>query len=282
MNYADEFLPLFFTIKKSFVMKKIFFVLVFLGGLLACQSSQKFVNKDVPNTPAPGFNTEGSDAKAIAIADSVMKAIGGRYAWDMTRYIRWTFFNNRSLVWDKTKEKVRIDFLNSDMKIRLDLKNMTGRVWKGGKEMTQPDSLKKYLERGKGIWINDSYWLVMPFKLKDSGVTLKYVGVKKNTLNVDCDVLEMTFNAVGNTPENKYHVYVNPSSHLIVQWDFYAKATNEKPNMSTPWADYRALGNIMLSISRGEGRSMVPMGVYKSMPDSVFTSFNTIDWAKLK
>ena len=159
---------------------------------------------------------------------------------------------------------------------------MTGRVWKGGKEMTQPDSLKKYLERGKGIWINDSYWLVMPFKLKDSGVTLKYVGVKKNTLNVDCDVLEMTFNAVGNTPENKYHVYVNPSSHLIVQWDFYAKATNEKPNMSTPWADYRALGNIMLSISRGEGRSMVPMGVYKSMPDSVFTSFNTIDWAKLK
>jgi hypothetical protein len=115
-------------------MNKILVVLALLGSLIACQSSQKFVNKDVPNTPMPGFNTEGSDAKAIAIADEVMKACGGRYAWDMTRYIRWTFFGNRSLVWDKTKEKVRIDFLNNDMKIRLDLKNMTGRVWKDGKE----------------------------------------------------------------------------------------------------------------------------------------------------
>ena len=263
-------------------MKKLLLAIALLGSIIACQTNQKFVNKDVPNTPMTGFNTEGSDAKALQIADSVMKAVGGRYAWDMTRYIRWTFFGSRSLVWDKTKEKVRIDYLNNDTKIRLNLKDMTGRVYKDGKEMTNPDSLKMYLERGKGAWINDAYWLVMPFKLKDSGVTLKYVGVKKNALGVDCDVLNMTFKAVGNTPDNKYEVYVNPSSHLIVQWDYYAKATNEKPNISTPWEDYRALGNIMLSISRGDKRSMVPIGVYKSMPDSVFTSFNEVDWAKLK
>ena len=263
-------------------MKKLLLAIALLGGIIACQTNQKFVNKDVPNTPMTGFNTEGSDAKALQIADSVMKAVGGRYAWDMTRYIRWTFFGSRSLVWDKTKEKVRIDYLNNDTKILLNMKDMTGRVWKDGKEMTNADSLKKYLERGKGAWINDSYWLVMPFKLKDSGVTLKYAGQKKNALGVDCDVLNMTFKAVGNTPDNKYEVYVNPSSHLIVQWDYYAKATNEKPNISTPWEDYRALGNIMLSISRGDKRSMVPIGVYKNMPDSVFTSFNEVDWAKLK
>ena len=211
-------------------MKKILLAIALLGSLIACQSSQKFVNKDVPNTPMPGFNTEGSDAKAIAIADDVMKAVGGRYAWDMTRYIKWTFFGNRALVWDKTKEKVRIDFLNNDMKVRLDLKNMTGRVWKDGKEMTQPDSVKKYLDRGKGIWINDSYWLVMPFKLKDSGVTLKYLGQKENTLKVACDVIEMTFNAVGDTPQNKYNLYVNPSSHLVVQWDYFATSTALRPD----------------------------------------------------
>lgn len=263
-------------------MKKLLLALFLLCGLIACQSPQKFVNKDIPNTPMPGFNTEGSDPQAMAIADSVMKASGGRYAWDMTRYIRWTFFNNRSLVWDKWKERVRIDFNNQPLKIRLNLKDMTGRVWKDGQEMTQPDSVKKYLERGKGMWINDSYWLVMPFKLKDSGVTLKYVGKKPNGLGAESDVLELTFKAVGNTPENKYHVYVNPSSHLVTQWDYYAKATNEKPNFSSPWSDYRGLGNIMLSISRGEGRSMVPIGVYKSIPDSVFTSLNDIDWTKIK
>jgi hypothetical protein len=95
-------------------------------------------------------------------------------------------------------------------------------------------------------------------------------------------VLELTFNAVGVTPENKYNVYVNPSSKLVVQWDFFKKYSDEKPGFSTPWSDYRGLGNIMLALSRGEGRSMLPMGVYKSMPDSVFTKFSVLDWTKIK
>ena len=263
-------------------MKKLLLAFALLLSIVACQSSQKFIYKDVPNTPMAGFNTEGSDPQAIAIADSVMKASGGRYAWNMTRYIRWNFFNSRTLVWDKWNERVRIDFNNNSMKIRLNLKDMTGRVWKDGQELTQPDSVKKYLERGKGMWINDSYWLVMPFKLKDSGVTLKYLGKKPNTIGAESDVLELTFKSVGNTPDNKYNIYVNPSSHLVTQWDYFKTSKDEKPSMSTPWSDYRGLGNIMLSISRGEGRNMTPLGVYKAIPDSVFTSFNDIDWTKIK
>ena len=109
-------------------MKKLHLLCALLLLVFACQAPAKFVNKNIPNTPMAGFNTEGSDAKAIAIADSVMRASGGRYAWDMTRYLRWTFLGNRSLVWDKTTERVRIDFLNKDLKIRLDLKTMKGRV----------------------------------------------------------------------------------------------------------------------------------------------------------
>ena len=43
------------------------------------------------NPPAKGFNAAGSDAKAVAIADQVMEAMGGRKAWDATRYITWNF-----------------------------------------------------------------------------------------------------------------------------------------------------------------------------------------------
>lgn len=263
-------------------MNKLLVALGLLFSIIACQSSQKFVDKEVPNTPAMGFNTEGSDPQAIAIADKVMKAMGGRYAWDMTRYLRWTFFNRRTLLWDKWNERVRIDFLDQALRIRLNLKDMTGRVWKDGVEMTQTDSVKKYLARGKSVWINDSYWLVMPFKLKDSGVTLKYVGKKNNFVTAECDVLELTFKGVGDTPDNKYWIYVNPSSLMVTQWDYFAKTTDEKPRMSTPWIDYRPLGNILLSTNRGDGRTMTPMGVYKSMPDSVFTSFYDINWAKMK
>ena len=263
-------------------MNKLFMLFIFLAAITACKPPQKFVNKEVPNAPMPGFNTEGSDTKAIQIADDVMKAMGGRYAWDMTRYIRWTFFGKRALLWDKTKERVRIDFVDQPLRIRLNLKDMTGRVWKDGMEMTQADSVKKYLTRGKSIWINDSYWLVMPFKLKDSGVTLKYVGKKNNYINAECDVLEMTYNQVGDTPDNKYHIYVNPSSKMITQWDYYAKVTNEKPQMSTPWADYRPVGNILLSTSRGEGRSMAPLGVYTQVPDTAFTSLFDMNWKNIK
>ena len=44
------------------------------------------------NPPAPGFNTADSDPKAIALADEVMAAMGGRANWDATRYITWRFF----------------------------------------------------------------------------------------------------------------------------------------------------------------------------------------------
>ena len=130
-------------------MNKLLIVFSFVIVFIACQSSGKFVNRDVPNTAAAGFNTEGSDPKAMAIADSVMKACGGRFAWDQTRYIRWTFFNNRTLMWDKTKNRVRIDYMKQDMKVLLNMNDMTGQVWKDGVALTNPDSIKKYLQRGK-------------------------------------------------------------------------------------------------------------------------------------
>ncbi|MEJ1710186.1 hypothetical protein, partial [Escherichia coli] len=73
-----------------------------------------------------------------------------------------------------------------------------GRVQIKGQELTEPDSLRRQmLERAKNIWINDSYWLVMPFKLKDTGVTLKYLG--QDTLRglPYYNVLQLTFQNVG-------------------------------------------------------------------------------------
>lgn len=42
--------------------------------------------------------------------------------------------------------------------------------------MENPDTLAADLQAAYRAWINDSYWFVMPYKLKDSGVTLRYRG----------------------------------------------------------------------------------------------------------
>lgn len=228
------------------------------------------------NPPAEGFDMAGSDARAVQIADEVMRAMGGRKAWDQTHIIAWTFFGNRHLIWDKWTGNVRVDNLKNDQTVILNVNNDRGKVFRNGKEETNPDSVAKYVKAGKGAWINDSYWLVMPFKLKDSGVTLKYLG-EENTMDTKpADVLQLTFKGVGNTPDNKYKVWVDKESRLVSQWAYYAKFSDEKPNFTLPWTDYRQYGDIKLSGKRGP-RELTDIRVFTGLPGEVFSSFDRPD-----
>jgi len=224
------------------------------------------------NPPAKGFNAAGSDAKAIAIADQVMDAMGGRKAWDATRYITWNFFGRRTLLWDKKAGQVRIDIPGDNSTYIVDLNKETGQIKHKGTVMTQADSIKKYAGVAKSIWINDSYWLVMPYKLKDSGVTLKYKGEMPTEAGVASDVLELTFENVGRTPENRYLVYVDKNTHMVTQWQHFRKASDEKPGMSTPWNNYQKQGKIMLSGDRGGNRLLSDVGVLSKVPKEKFTT----------
>src|SRR5688500_2784326 len=149
------------------------------------------------NPPAPGFDLAHSDPAAVELADSIMVAMGGRKNWDKTRFISWNFFGRRNLVWDKKEGHVRIESLPDSTIYLVNVNDLTGRVQVKGQELTEPDSLKKMLAKAKSIWINDSYWLLMPFKLKDTGVTLKYLGEDTTSSGLKCNVLELTFSNVG-------------------------------------------------------------------------------------
>lgn len=228
------------------------------------------------NPAAPGFDMAGSDPRAIQIADEVMRAMGGRKAWDQTHFIAWTFFGNRRLVWDKWTGNVRVDNLKNDQTVVLNINNDQGRVYRNGKEEINADSVAKYVKAAKGAWINDSYWLVMPFKLKDSGVTLKYIGTDSTEAKQPADVLQLTFKGVGNTPDNKYKVWVDKTTRLVSQWAYYPKFTDEKPGFILPWTDYQTYGGIKLSGKRGP-RELSDIRVFTGLPGEVFTSFERPD-----
>ncbi|MEM6697159.1 MAG: hypothetical protein AAF599_02095, partial [Bacteroidota bacterium] len=103
-------------------------------------------------------------------------------------------------------------------------------------------------------------------KLKDSGVTLKYKG--KDTLETGqaAEKLQLTFEGVGNTPQNKYMVYVTKKDSLVKQWDFYTNATDTVKRFSSAWENYQPYGEILLSDNRGRG-SLSEIAVYNELPE---------------
>lgn len=226
------------------------------------------------NPPADGFDSDGSDPGAIEIADAVMRKMGGRENWDRTRYLTWRFFGRRLHVWDRWTGDVR--FEEADRITLMNVHSRTGRVWKASVEVTEADSLKKYLDRGYRAWINDSYWLVMPYKLKDSGVTLTYAGEAKMENGRAAFVLTLTFKDVGVTPQNKYDVYVDRERMLVEQWAFYRNTSDEKPRFTGPWTGWKPHGRILLSAERG-ARAHSNVAVYDTLPRAVFESPDPVD-----
>jgi hypothetical protein len=233
-------------------------------GLAACSPK-------IYNPAAEGFDATGSDAKAIAVADQVMQAMGGRQAWDDTRYITWNFFGSRQLLWDKHAGLCRVEWLKRPWKVVVNLNNGTGKVWLNGVPQNHPDTLAKYLDFGKRAWINDSYWLVMPFKLKDAGVTLKHLGTAQTEAGEAADLLQLTFAGVGVTPDNKYHIWANKKTHLVTQWAYFQKFSDEKPQLTNAWGGYKRCGKILLSAERGNRESSLhPVEVLDSVPPGAF------------
>jgi len=223
------------------------------------------------NPAAKGFNAADSDARAITIADSVMLAMGGRKAWDATRCLQWNFFGRRTLLWDKFTGQVRIEIPADTAVYIVNTRNLSGMASEGGRAVEHPDTLRARLQRANSIWINDSYWLVMPFKLKDSGLTLKYLGQDTTQAGRPAWVLQLTFEDVGDTPQNKYHVYVDTATYLVRQWAYFPDAGDAEPGFIGSWDDYRKYGQILLSGKRGD-RELSDIAVLDKAPEGAFSS----------
>jgi hypothetical protein len=154
------------------------------------------------------------------------------------------------------------------------LADKTGQVWLNGQPV-QGERAKELLENAYGAWINDTYWLLMPYKLKDPGVTLSYAGEEKGDGGT-WDKLLLTFDSVGLTPKDKYWVYVNRDSHLVDRWDYVLKGEKVPPT-TWEWKKWDRHGKVMYSSERvnaKEGRKIL-LPVFdtpETVPDVVFTN----------
>ncbi|SFQ21612.1 DUF6503 family protein [Hymenobacter arizonensis] len=253
---------------------------VFFGALLllatpAQAQKQKIKVKGGASASYPaaeGFDAAGSDAKAIAIADRAMREMGGYENWKNARYFAWSFFGGQYQIWDKYTGDFHWE--KDTLVANYNLNTKQGKVYSRGQDISASPTGQKVLERMTGIWINNSYWLLMPFKLKDSGVTLTYKGEGKTMDGATADVLQMTFKEVGVTPQNRYEILVNRANGLVEEWAYFAKATDEQPGFRRRWNEYTKQGNLLLAAGRSDAKPsrLDNIAQLQTLPEGIMTS----------
>lgn len=229
-------------------------------------------------TPVEPRTFGESDEKSAALIEQAEAACGGLAVYDDLQILKWNFFGFRDLIWNKASGDVRIDIPRDTATFLLNLQTGQGKVRIAGTEVTHPDSLSAKLEQARRIWINDSYWLVMPFKMRDPGVTASYVGRDTTQDGRTAEVIALTFEKVGVTPQNKYHVWLDDESQRVCQWSFYPNAQDEEPRAIWPWDNYQKVQNdppVWLSFDRSDGKGPKEVKLYSAAIAEVFSSFDS-------
>ncbi|MDQ7051392.1 MAG: hypothetical protein Q9P14_00245 [candidate division KSB1 bacterium] len=198
------------------------------------------------------FDPARSDGRAIAWADNVMQAVGAGDAFGKIRYIRFHFVLrekdtvrvDRAHWWNRQTDDYKIEWfdpMGNQYTVLLNLRTGQGEAWFNRKPVADSLQSRTLLQRAYASVINDTYWLLMPFKLNDPGVILSYEGETE----VDGQkriVIRLAFDNVGLTPQNQYRIYIDPETHLVRRWDFLKTPDAEpRPALWLDWQEWQGV-----------------------------------------
>lgn len=251
--------------------------LILIGAFLWSGCQKEKAASDETGSPAakPAISKERgtADEQSARIAEKVMDALGGERAWNDTRYVSWKFMGVRQHYWDKWTGDIRIE--SNDVVTLMNINTKLGQVQKAGETIVEEATLENYLSRGYSSFMNESYWMFMPYKLREPGVNLAYGGERTLAGGKKADVLEVTFDGVGPSPNGRYDVVVDRESSLVVQWSFYESASDAKPKFILPWGGWQQFGKIKLATQHGQGGDW-QIQVHDELPKTIFTSFEHV------
>ena len=194
----------------------------------------------------PAFTSRGEEPadspKAMALGEAIVKASGGEQ-WPAVKTLRFTFqveqpgkaepLVTAKHVWDVAGNKDTVTWGGKTVTVDLSAAN------------TEGDAKAAFAR-----WTNDSYWLLAPLKLRDKGVHLTYGGEKTMPDGQSCEMLNVAFDKVGMTNNDRYTWFVDPKTHMPVEWD-YMPAPDKKVHGT--WKDYQETGGLKLSTDHDFG-----------------------------
>jgi hypothetical protein len=183
------------------------------------------------------------ESSGTALAEAVWEASGGEN-WSNVKTIDFTFAVEKD---GKTVASVEHHW---------DLGAQTDRVkWKG-KDVTanlaEPGS-DEDAKAAYARWVNDSYWLLAPLKLKDKGTNVSAQGTKEID-GAKRELLHLSFGKVGLTPNDQYLLYIDPRTRLVSSWDYMPEPGK---SMHATWEDYQKSGGLTLATDHQMGEARI-------------------------
>ena len=200
-----------------------------------------------------------NDPRAEQVGHAMIDAMGGQAGWDHARYFRFDFTVVRdgkkvasfSHYWDRYTGRYRVEGEDPGgvpWKAYFNVNTREGDYWVNGAK-TEGDARAKGLERAYGRFINDTYWLLAPWKIFDPGVSLEYVGEAQGVSGNPCDEIKLSFGNVGLTPKDLYWMDIDRATHHLDRWKFVLNGGNDPPTQ-VAWKEWKRIGGIDLSLSK--------------------------------
>ena len=145
-------------------------------------------NEDLPI----GTPTEAADD----VARKMLEALDYK-AYENTNYIEWTFANRHHYKWKKNEDFCTVYWKN--IKVDLQLKApKSSTVVIDDKTLNASDAIE-YIDKAVDYFNNDSFWLVAPYKVFDTGTTRSLIPLENNTQG-----LLISYASGGSTPGDSY------------------------------------------------------------------------------
>lgn len=166
------------------------------------------------------------DARSAELVARLERAVGaerfarwGGLAWTFEVSRGDTVRTARQHEWDRRRGWHRVAYTDRAGK-RIVLAHALGdtvtcRAWVDGQPLTG-DTLRTLARRAELLWGHDTYWFLMPFKLRDDRVQLAW----QKSHEVDgrpADRVELTFAGGGDT----YAIDLDRGHHRVAHWEFH-------------------------------------------------------------
>ena len=164
-------------------------------------------------------------------------------AWESLRYVKWTYREERSHVWDRWYNLAEIRF--DEHRILLNLNTLQGRAWHLEEQLAGEEK-RIVLQRAWEYWCNDSFWFNPIIKLRDEGTVRKVVDLGDEGMG-----LLVTFAEGGVTPGDSY-LWILDDDGLPVAWRIWVSSLPVK-GLRLTWENWIDIGGAKIAQSHRFG-----------------------------